>query len=467
MAINVSFAGSTIYRAGAYSRTEIDLGGGFPLSPTGLVAIFGEADAGAPGADEPSIANNVYSPEGLGAIREKYGSGQIVDAATLLFAPASDGAVPAGAQAVYIYKTNASVRATATLDSSYGTVRAREWGVGGNLVSFKNIVTAETPATHTGSVTISSGTENTGATQTLIIGINGADPITAILDASIAAFATVTAASVLVNDTVTINGYAFTAKAVEDTALGQFNQAAGNTAAATSLAACINASNDVLIDGIVTATALGAVVTVTAVATGVGGNSLTFVSNNGTRLAVTGAGTLTGGVTADRAFLLAAMNSAFTGLTFTASGSNKIVITQNTLSNHHRNGYGRSFQIYATSTSLAAFGFTAGLYTPATEPSVASTLYSSRDLIEETDTLGGNIVLGIGYQTAESAVTAATVTVSATTLTFTVTGGTDTSPRILVKANYPTLWRLMLSIPSGRLNSQVLFIHNFLLTLLI
>ncbi len=333
MAINVSFAGSTIYRAGAYSRTEIDLGGGFPLSPTGIVAIYGESDAGTPGADEPSIANNVYSPEGLGAIRAKYGSGPIVDAAAFLFAPASDGAIPAGAQALYIYKTNASVRASMALANSYGTLTAREYGQGGNLVSFKNLMTAETAATHTGSATIASGAVNTGSTQTLVISINGADPVS-----------------------------------------------------------------------------------------------------------------YTVAVSANRAALLVLLNSNFTGLTFTASVTDKIVITQDTSSNHHRNGFGRSFQIYATSTSLAAFGFTAGLYTPAAEPSSAATLYSSRDLIEETDTLGGSVVLGIGYQTVETAVTAATVTISATAIVLTVTGGTSAGITTLLKANYPTLASVVTAI---------------------
>jgi len=45
MAINVSFNGSTIYKPGSYSKRLIDLGGGFPLSPTGLIALFGEASA--------------------------------------------------------------------------------------------------------------------------------------------------------------------------------------------------------------------------------------------------------------------------------------------------------------------------------------------------------------------------------------------------------------------------------------
>ena len=62
MAISISFNGSTIYRPGSYSKTSIDLGGGFPLSPTGLIALFGEAAAGAPGANVPAIANNFFTP---------------------------------------------------------------------------------------------------------------------------------------------------------------------------------------------------------------------------------------------------------------------------------------------------------------------------------------------------------------------------------------------------------------------
>jgi len=137
MAINVSFNGATIYKPGAYSKTTIDLGGGFPLSPTGIVAIFGEADAGAPGSAETNIANNVFSPDQLTQIRAKYRSGNIVDACNFLFAPGADGAIPSGAQSVYIYKTNASVRASLALASAYGTVRANEWGIGGNRITLK------------------------------------------------------------------------------------------------------------------------------------------------------------------------------------------------------------------------------------------------------------------------------------------------------------------------------------------
>ena len=136
MAINVSFNGATIYHPGAYSKVNIDLGGGFPLSPTGIVAIFGEADAGAPGANEVNIADNFFTPDQLPQIREKYRSGNIVDACNFLFSPGADGAIPGGAQSVYIYKTNASVRSSISIGSP-ASVRSKEWGIGGNRISLK------------------------------------------------------------------------------------------------------------------------------------------------------------------------------------------------------------------------------------------------------------------------------------------------------------------------------------------
>ena len=143
MAINVSFNGATIYRPGAYSKTEIDLSGGFPLGQTGIIGIFGEADSGAPGSSV-DIKNNFYTPDQLADIISEYKGGPIADAASFLFAPASDGSIPSGAQAIYIYKTNASVRASLVLASSYGTVNSLSYGTSGNMITYKNVLTSET-----------------------------------------------------------------------------------------------------------------------------------------------------------------------------------------------------------------------------------------------------------------------------------------------------------------------------------
>jgi hypothetical protein len=174
MAINVSFNGSTIYKPGAYSKVSIDLGGGFPLSPTGIVAIFGEAAAGAPGSAVPNIANNVFSPEQMPQIKQLYRSGPLVDACNFLFAPGADGAIPGGAQAVYIYKTNASVRASLSLANSWGSLRAREWGAGGNKITYKNVL-VPAQAAQTASSAVFDTTDVAIQGKTLVLRIQGDD----------------------------------------------------------------------------------------------------------------------------------------------------------------------------------------------------------------------------------------------------------------------------------------------------
>lgn len=74
-----------------------------------------------------------------------------------------------------------------------------------------------------------------------------------------------------------------------------FDFAATNALTGDALAAAINASTTAAVQQ-VTATSNGSgVVTVTSKVAGLAGNTLTFISNNGTRLAVTGSGVLASG----------------------------------------------------------------------------------------------------------------------------------------------------------------------------
>lgn len=172
MAINASFNGATIFKPGAYSKVNIDVGGGFPLGPAGLIYIFGEADAGAPGSAEVNIADNSFTADQLPQIRAKYRSGPIVDAAQFLFAPAADAQIPSGAQTVWIYKTNASLRSSLVLPSAYATMQSDEWGVGSNLLTGKVVLAPETPASETGS-TLSFGTPANYNGLSFSIAVNG------------------------------------------------------------------------------------------------------------------------------------------------------------------------------------------------------------------------------------------------------------------------------------------------------
>lgn len=298
MAISVSFNGSTIYKPGSYSKRLIDLGGGFPLSPTGLIALFGESTAGTPGSAVPNIANNVFSPDQLPAIKQMFRGGAIVDACNFLFAPGADGAIPSGAQAIYIYKTNASTKATLALANSWGDVDAREFGVGGNrLVHSNDLVPAESAETASAvPFTLVGGVLET---KTLVLRVNG-----------------------------------------------------GGT-----------------------------------------DNTFTVPGSTATRAALTSAlaagGNWSGGVP--------------TGVTFTVGGSAEtaatLTITRVATSNPHREGYGRNFELVSGSmlgTGSGTAELTAGLVVASAEDMALVSVQNTRDLITETATLGGNVVLKIG-----------------------------------------------------------------------
>ena len=92
---------------------------------------------------------------------------------------------------------------------------------------------------------------------------------------------TITLASHVATNTVTVNGVTFTAVASGATG-NQYNVGTDSVTAA-NLAAAINASVSPLVAGYVTAVANGAVVTISAVTPGLAGNVFTIaVSANGT-----------------------------------------------------------------------------------------------------------------------------------------------------------------------------------------
>lgn len=298
MAISVSFNGSTIYKPGSYSKRQIDLGGGFPLSPTGLIAIFGEAAAGTPGSAVPNIAGNVFTPDQFPAIKQIYRSGPIVDACNFLFAPGADGAIPSGAQAIYIYKTNASVQATLALANTWGTVKALEFGVGGNRDTLSIALVPASSAQTASSATFDLSADGL-ASKTLTLQIQGSGTL----------------------------------------------------------------------------------------------NTFTVPSSTTTRAllqtALTTGGNWSGGVPS--------------GLTFTVGGASNaaatLTIVRSATSSPHREGYGRNFELTAGNLLGVGSGkinISAGLVVAGSENMAILTVQNTRDLVTETATVGGNVVLEIG-----------------------------------------------------------------------
>lgn len=333
MAINVSFNGATIYRPGAYSKMNIDLGGSFPLGATGLVAIFGESTRGKPGADEVSISRNVFLPNQIADVRQKYGSGPIVDAMNFLFAPASDGAIPNGAQAVYIYKTNSSTRASLSLANSFGEVKSLEHGVGGNTITLSAIETQEE----------------------------------APMAESSAAF--------------------------DETAIS-------------------SGSFDLFLNGV------KSTISVAAVPAGAG-SAAAFVAAIDAQMPA--------GVTASQA-------------AGSADGAAKLQIEVDADSLANRKGFGKSLELKdGAGSPLAAMSLAEGMTVSAVESSMIVTLKQTRDLLQEQDAVGGNVVLQVGFSGAS-----ASASVEVTSSQVILTAGA--SVVTLDKEAYPTLIQLVSAI---------------------
>jgi hypothetical protein len=323
MAINVSFNGATILKPGAYSKINIDLSGGFALGPVGLIAIFGESSRGRSGAEESDISKNVFRANQITDVRNKYGSGPLVDAMNFLFAPASDGAIPGGAQAVYIYKTNASSRASLVLASSYGTVRSQEYGIGGNTVTYK------------------------------------ADAVNEVAPSI--------SSSVAFNETAVVAG------------------------------------------------------------------SLSIRQNGAASVSQAVAG-----LYANHAALVADVATwSIPGVSFSASGvdgASIIHITMAADAQANQRGLGKSMEL--SGSSLASLNLAAGLVSSSVEAAMTVTIKQTRDLLQEQDTLGGNIVLQAGYDGVEAS---ATVQVSATQVILTAGASVAT----FEKSAYSTLLQLV------------------------
>lgn len=148
--------------------------------------------------------------------------------------------------------------------------------------------------------TVRFGTATASATVTCAVVVNG-NTVTinnkALTATQQNSRGTVACASVSVADTVTIAGVVFTAAAAENLATASFNQASTDTAAATSLVACINyqiAAGAAALRGVITAKSSAAIVTIRAVTAGTGGDAITLATSNNTRLAKSGT-TLSGG----------------------------------------------------------------------------------------------------------------------------------------------------------------------------
>lgn len=106
------------------------------VASTGVVAIIGEAAGGAHFSSE-DVKENFFTPDQVDRVTAKYVSGPIVDAMRALASPSADANIVGSATRVYVLKTNSGAKASAVVDTDFGTLQAKNWGVDGNKIKFK------------------------------------------------------------------------------------------------------------------------------------------------------------------------------------------------------------------------------------------------------------------------------------------------------------------------------------------
>jgi len=141
------------------------------IGNTGVVAIIGEAAGGAAFGDE-DLKSNFFSPDQADKVIKKYVSGPIVDAMQALSSPSADANIVGSATNILILKTNSGTKASAIVDTDYGSLKAKNFGVEGNKIKYKIIASqAEQAPSYSGSTISSFGAALNN--KTFAVRING------------------------------------------------------------------------------------------------------------------------------------------------------------------------------------------------------------------------------------------------------------------------------------------------------
>lgn len=167
------------------------------LGASGNVVIIGEADGG-DSYQNIALKGNSFTPDQLDRVSALYGSGPIVDAFRAFSAPSSDADITGSANRIYIVKTNASAKASALVDTDYGTISDQNWGKNGNKIKYQiTSIAAEAAPTRNGTVIPTFGAALNGATFN--VRLNGSAATTITLSATAADHATIGALVIELN----------------------------------------------------------------------------------------------------------------------------------------------------------------------------------------------------------------------------------------------------------------------------
>ncbi len=440
-----SFASSfgTIVNPGVYSSLVVATNAS-GLGLTGVVTIMGEADGGPSYAEESDLTLNVYGPSQYSQVQAKYLSGNLVDAFRNAVQASNDASITGSPAAIVVVKTNTSGRATAALvdpaSAAYATMRDANYGALGNLLYFNvteataEVVPTTGPftwipndATLNGQIRVNGGAIN--AVTALAINTTPAQLVTAVnaLSAGVTATGgalrtvlpgasgTVTLTNVSNSLTIGYSGTFTTAPVI------------GDTLQITSTSALATATSNSSLAGsyVVTAGSTNSITATKLSDAGSGGGTPGMV----TPVSITTTPVSIGATTDIKVWSPVTFANTTTTL-FNGWGKSLEVIELTTGTDKLSNCL---FNLSTTKVTWLSGTGAPQLLTSSAEEAVTTNINRQVTNTSVTFTVGGELGLTLGYTG-----TTGTVTISATTLTTTVTGGSGVS-QSLTLANFPTI----------------------------
>lgn len=131
MTIPFSIGGARTVIPGVYDRFRVEDSLLSPAAAGRSVFLLGEASEGIPGS-ALDLQLNFFTD--YASVLDFYKSGPIVDAARQLFSTQPSPAFTGRIDRLYVYKTNATTRASRALANSYGSIVAARYGEAGNFI---------------------------------------------------------------------------------------------------------------------------------------------------------------------------------------------------------------------------------------------------------------------------------------------------------------------------------------------
>lgn len=412
------------------------------VATNGVVALVGEATMGADFSNEDSLEDQYFLSTDLGAVTAKYGSGPLVEAFRNIVSPSTDPQITGSVNAVYLIKTNEGASAyKAILDklgAAYATFYARSAGSAGNLIYFTVSETAEVrPTTSSFTYIPPVGT----LTQTLRV--NGGAAVTASVTAAMTPTSYVSTVDGLsgIDATGGSDRLVINASRVSD-ASTLVVAASGNQITVTISTgwSVVPTAGDTLVISATSAVKgdsdqnVGGYVVTAATATTITAVKLSDASKGG---AV--AGVVTAPVPVVVPVDIASTTAdliCYSPVTITGSSATEVLGIGKTLEINQTTTTEYVNYLLAT-TTVATWLSVSGapvVITSASERSVTTTISRDSDAISDSFDAGGDIALKVGYTG-----TTASVVVTSTTMTFTVTGGAGASLGPLTLSDFPTI----------------------------